>query len=102
MIGIPPSVSDRVTRIKRKSRDPVSVDRGAVRTNRFDLIAQFGGHAFVGIEIEDPIVESVVHAELLLVREAGPGICDDAGSECSSEIARSIRALGINDQNLVG
>ena len=66
-----------------------------------NLLREFWRHTFVGVEIEDPVVASLLGGVVLLRCVTRPGSNEDAISELASDLNRAIRTFGIDDDDLI-
>jgi hypothetical protein len=68
---------------------------------REDLVAQRVGDALVGVDAHDPFVLRGADRELLLRDVAGPVALDHARSERCGELARPVRRVRVDHEDLV-
>ena len=67
-----------------------------------DLLLEFGGELFVGVEREDPVAGALGEGEVLLLGEAGPGAVEDSGVEAAGDVEGAVGGAGVDDDDLVG
>ena len=67
-----------------------------------NLLLEFGGELFVGVEREDPVAGALREGEVFLCSEAGPGAVEDGGVEAACDLEGTIGGAGVDDEDLVG
>src|SRR5882757_6224095 len=75
--------------------------RKATGAQGLDLLTQLAGDTFVRVNAQNPVMTGAVDGELFLRTVPGPIALDDTGSERAGNLARRIRGMRINDEDLV-
>src|SRR4029079_9036514 len=68
----------------------------------FDIALQFFGHSFIRVDAEDPVIACLLSGKVFLSRVTGPRSNIDSIGECASDFSRSIGALRVDDDDLIG
>src|SRR5581483_2775723 len=102
VVGIEVRRPDPAAEMKRDARHAIAAMARLAREDRCDFAGERRRDALVGVEREDPVVRRLVGGEILLIDVAGPRAREHAHAAAARDRHRSIRAAGVDDEDLVG